>query len=51
MTEKFEVAPSASRAMDSVVGRDIVTLQTCTPIPTYEKRLIRPDRLKTVALG
>ena len=52
VTETFEVPPDASWAMDSVVGRDIVTLQTCTPIPTYEKRLIvRADRLKTAALG
>jgi sortase A len=32
--------------MGQVVGRDMVTLQTCTPIPTFEKRLIvRADRV------
>ena len=52
VTEKFEVDPSASWAMDSVRDRDIVTLQTCTPIPTYEKRLIiRADRVKTAAIS
>lgn len=52
VTEAFEVAPDASWAMDSVRNRDIVTLQTCTPIPTYERRLVvRADRLKTAALG
>lgn len=52
VTEAFEVAPDASWAMDSVRDRDIVTLQTCTPIPTYERRLVvRADRLKTAALG
>jgi sortase A len=32
--------------MGQVRGRDMVTLQTCTPIPTFEKRLIvRADRV------
>ena len=27
-------------------GRDLLTLQTCTPIPTFEKRLIvRAERI------
>jgi sortase A len=31
--------------MGQVRGRDMLTLQTCTPIPTLEKRLIvRADR-------
>lgn len=52
VTEEFEVDPSASWAMDSVRGRDIVTLQTCTPIPTFEKRLvIRADRVRSASLG
>ena len=52
VTEKFEVDPSASWAMDSVRDRDIVTLQTCTPIPTFEKRLvIRADRVRAASLG
>jgi sortase A len=29
-----------------VRGRDLLTLQTCTPIPTFEKRLIvRAERI------
>jgi sortase A len=32
--------------MGQVVGRDMVTLQTCTPIPSFEKRIIvRADRV------
>jgi sortase A len=32
--------------MGQVRGRDMLTLQTCTPIPTFEKRLIvRADRV------
>lgn len=35
-----------SKYMGQMVGRDMVTLQTCTPIPTFEKRLIvRADRV------
>ena len=50
VTEMFEVDPSDDWVMDTVIGRDIVTLQTCGPIPTYEKRLIvRADRIKTNA--
>jgi sortase A len=31
--------------MGHLRGRDIVSLQTCTPIPTFEKRLVvRADR-------
>lgn len=47
VTEMFEVDPSDDWVMDTVLDRDIVTLQTCTPIPTYEKRLVvRADRIK-----
>ncbi len=50
VTEAFEVPPDASWAMDSVRDRDIVTLQTCTPIPTFEKRLVvRADRIERVS--
>jgi sortase A len=42
----FEVEPNDSWVMGKVRGRDMLTLQTCTPIPTWEKRLIvRADRL------
>ena len=34
------VNPNDSWVMGKVRGRDMVTLQTCTPIPTFEKRLI-----------
>jgi sortase A len=46
VSEVFEVAPTDSWVMGQVRGRDMVTLQTCTPIPTFEKRLIvRADRI------
>lgn len=47
VTEKFVVEPSDSWVMGRVRGRDMVTLQTCTPIPTFEDRLIiRADRVR-----
>ena len=47
VTEMFEVDPSDDWVMDTVLDRDIVTLQTCTPVPTFEKRLVvRADRIK-----
>jgi sortase A len=40
--ESFEVGPLERW----VTGRDLLTLQTCTPIPTFEKRLIvRAERI------
>jgi sortase A len=46
VSEVFVVDPTASWVMGQVRGRDMVTLQTCTPIPTFEKRLIvRADRM------
>ncbi|MGI8650992.1 MAG: sortase, partial [Rubrobacter sp.] len=46
VTEMFVVEPSDSWVMGRVRDRDMVTLQTCTPIPTFEKRLIiRADRV------
>ena len=53
VTEMFQVDPSDDWVMDTVLDRDIVTLQTCAPIPTFEKRLIvRADRIKaTASLG
>jgi sortase A len=44
--ETFLVEPTDSWVTGQVRGRDMLTLQTCTPIPTFEKRLIvRAERL------
>ena len=44
--EVFITDPKAVWVMGQVRGRDMVTLQTCTPYPTFEKRLIvRADRI------
>jgi sortase A len=44
--ETFLVDPTDAWVMGQVRGRDLLTLQTCTPIPTFEKRLIvRAERL------
>lgn len=46
VTEKMVVGPTDSGVMGRVVGRDMVSLQTCTPVPTFEKRLVvRADRI------
>jgi sortase A len=46
VSEVFVVDPTDVWVMGEVVGRDMVTLQTCTPYPTFEKRLIvRADRV------
>jgi sortase A len=46
VSDVMEVNPDDVWVMGQVVGRDMVTLQTCTPIPTFEKRLIvRADRV------
>jgi sortase A len=46
VSETFLAEPSESWVMGQVRGRDMVTLQTCTPIPTFQKRLIvRADRV------
>lgn len=46
VSESFVVEPNDTWVMGKVRGRDMVTLQTCTPIPTWEKRLIvRADRI------
>ena len=46
VSEVFLAGPEESWVMGQVRGRDMVTLQTCTPIPTFEKRLIvRADRV------
>jgi sortase A len=46
ISEVLVVDPTDSWVMGQVRGRDMVTLQTCTPYPTFEKRLIvRADRV------
>jgi sortase A len=46
VSEVLVVDPADSWAMGQVRGRDMVTLQTCVPYPTFEKRLIvRADRV------
>jgi sortase A len=46
VSEVLVVNPADSWVMGQVRGRDMVTLQTCTPYPTFEKRLIvRADRV------
>jgi sortase A len=46
VSETFLAKPSDSWVMGQVRGRDMVTLQTCTPVPTFQKRLIvRADRV------
>jgi sortase A len=46
VTETFVVSPGEDWVTGQVRDRDMVTLQTCTPIPTFEKRLIvRADRI------
>lgn len=46
VSEMFVVDPMATWAVQPVRGRDMLTLQTCTPIPTFENRLIvRADRI------
>jgi sortase A len=46
VTESFVTDPGDSWVMGQVRGRDMVTLQTCTPIPAFNKRLVvRADRV------
>jgi sortase A len=46
VSEIFLADPTDAWVMGQVRGRDMVSLQTCTPIPTFEKRLIvRADRV------
>jgi sortase A len=40
VTEAFVVSPDDTWVMGRVRGRDMLTLQTCTPIPGFQKRLI-----------
>jgi sortase A len=44
--DSFVVAPDDTWVMGRVRGRDLLTLQTCTPIPAFDKRLIiRAERV------
>src|SRR5215211_1011955 len=44
--DRFNVEPEESWVTGRVKGRDLLTLQTCTPIPTFQKRLIvRAERI------
>jgi sortase A len=44
--EAFTVRPDENWVTGRIRGRDLLTLQTCTPIPTFEKRLIvRAERV------
>jgi sortase A len=44
--ESFAVWPDENWITGKVRGRDLLTLQTCTPIPTFQKRLIvRAERV------
>jgi len=44
--ESFVVGPRANWVTGRVSGRDLLTLQTCTPIPTFQNRLIvRAERI------
>jgi sortase A len=46
VSEVFVADPTDVWVMGQVRGRDMVTLQTCIPYPTFEKRLIvRADRV------
>jgi sortase A len=46
VTESFVVDPGEVWVMGRVRGRDMLTLQTCTPIPGFQKRLIvRAERV------
>ncbi|MGI8911369.1 MAG: class E sortase, partial [Rubrobacteraceae bacterium] len=47
VTERLVVNPGASWVTRDAPGRDMLSLQTCTPIPTFEKRLIvRAERVE-----
>ena len=46
VSETFLAEPTEQWVTGQIRGRDMLTLQTCTPIPTFEKRLIvRAERL------
>jgi sortase A len=44
--ESFAVWPDENWVTGRVRGRDLLTLQTCTPLPTFQNRLIvRAERV------
>jgi sortase A len=46
VSDTFLVDPTDQWVTGQVRGKDLLTLQTCTPIPTFEKRLIvRAERV------
>jgi sortase A len=46
VSDTFLAEPTDRWVTGQIRGRDMLTLQTCTPIPTFEKRLIvRADRV------
>jgi len=46
VTDAFVVSPDDTWVMGRIRGRDMLTLQTCTPIPGFQKRLIvRAERV------
>ena len=46
VSDAFLVDPTEQWVTGQIRGRDMLTLQTCTPIPTFEKRLIvRAERV------
>ena len=46
VTDAFVVNPDDTWVMGRIRGRDMLTLQTCTPIPGFERRLIvRAERV------
>ena len=50
LSETFLAEPTDSWVTGQLRGRDMLTLQTCTPIPTFQKRLIvRADRVYLTA--
>jgi sortase A len=52
VSEVFVAEPKDVWVMGQVRGRDMVTLQTCIPYPTFEKRLIvRADRVSCETKG
>ncbi len=45
----FVVGPGDYHVTEPVPGKNIVSLQTCTPIPTFEERLVVQAELADVA--
>jgi sortase A len=44
----FVVGPSDYHVTEPVPGRNIVSLQTCTPVPTFEQRMVVQAKLTDV---